>query len=91
MIESKVIRIVQIILFVLILSACDRGWNDWNRTEKGAVIGGAGGAALGGIVGSQVGAGGAGAVIGGAAGAGTGALVGREIDRADDDNRRRRY
>ena len=67
--------------------------HDWNRTEKGAAIGGASGAVLGGIVGSQSGHAGSGALIGGAAGAGAGALIGNEIDenaRNDDDYYRRR-
>jgi hypothetical protein len=50
---------------------------------KGALIGGAGGAALGAIFGGGV----KGALIGGAAGAGIGAIVGKEHQ----DNRRDRY
>lgn len=58
--------------------------DDWNRTEKGAAIGGASGAVLGGLVGSQSGNTGTGAVIGGLAGAG--GLIGNEIDDNDHDD-----
>lgn len=57
------------------------------NTQRGAVIGGLGGAALGGIVGHQSGRGLEGAALGGAAGAGAGALMGN----AQDGEQRRRY
>lgn len=47
--------------------------------EKGAVVGGVGGAAAGGIVGSAVGHPGAGAAVGGALGLGAGALIGDRL------------
>jgi len=47
--------------------------------ETGAVVGGLGGAAAGGIVGSTVGHPGAGAAVGGALGLGAGALIGDQI------------
>lgn len=80
---------VTVILALVFCSACSRDWNEWSRAEKGAAIGGTGGALVGGAVGSQMGAGGAGAVIGGVTGAGAGALVGNEQDK--DRERRRRY
>ncbi len=57
------------------------------NTQRGAVVGGLGGAVLGGIVGHQSGRGLEGAAIGGAAGAGAGALYGN----AQDQDQRRRY
>lgn len=51
-----------------------------NRTQKGAVIGGASGAAVGGLIGSNRGNAGKGAVIGGIAGAVLGGVVGRYMD-----------
>src|SRR3569832_2962810 len=51
-----------------------------SRTLKGAVIGGASGAALGGLMGSKRGNAGKGAVIGGVAGAVLGGVVGRYMD-----------
>lgn len=49
----------------------------WSSRAKGALIGGAGGAVAGGLIGHGVG----GALIGGAAGAGAGYLIGRHKDR----------
>ncbi|MCB0323443.1 MAG: hypothetical protein KDD69_07705 [Bdellovibrionales bacterium] len=70
------------------LGACSDGRlkepEDWNKTERGAVVGGAGGAGLGALVGSQSGNTGAGAVVGGAAGAAAGGLLGHELDKDDD-------
>lgn len=51
------------------------------KTEEGAVIGGAGGAGLGAIIGNQVGSTAGGAAIGGVAGAAAGALIGHELDK----------
>lgn len=48
--------------------------------QKGAAVGGAAGAGLGGIIGHQSGHGAEGAVIGGAVGAISGALVGEQLD-----------
>ena len=56
------------------------------NAQTGAVIGGLGGAAVGGIVGNQSGRGLEGAAIGGAIGAGSGALIGNAQDQ-----RNRRY
>lgn len=52
----------------------------WSKAAKGAVIGGAGGALVGGTVSSNKPAG---AIIGGAIGAGTGYLIGRGEDKKD--------
>lgn len=55
-----------------------------NNTQKGAGIGVAAGALIGGIIGSQVGKGGNavwGAVIGAAVGGGTGAVIGNKMDK----------
>jgi uncharacterized protein YcfJ len=50
------------------------------NTQQGALLGGLGGAALGGVVGHQSGHGIEGALIGGAVGAGTGAAIGNQRD-----------
>lgn len=57
------------------------------NTQRGAVVGGLGGALIGGIVGHQSGRALEGAAIGGAVGAGSGALYGN----AQDQEQRRRY
>ncbi len=54
-----------------------------NNTQKGAAVGGIGGAALGAIVGKQLGNTGAGALVGGLAGAATGGLIGNSEDEAE--------
>ena len=59
------------------------------KAQSGALIGGAGGAAAGGIIGHQSGHGTEGALIGGAVGAIGGALVGNEMDKADEREARR--
>lgn len=51
------------------------------NTQRGAALGGLGGAALGGIIGHQSGRGLEGAAIGAAAGAGAGALMGNARDQ----------
>lgn len=66
-----------------ILSGCKSVQNA-NNTQKGAGIGVAAGALIGGIIGSQVGKGGNavwGAVIGAAVGGGTGAVIGNKMDK----------
>ncbi len=50
-------------------------------TQKGAALGGLGGAALGGIIGHQSGHGVEGALIGAGAGAVGGALIGEQMDK----------
>jgi hypothetical protein len=57
------------------------------NTQRGAVLGGLGGAVLGGVVGNQSGRALEGAAIGGALGAGGGALYGNSQDQ----EQRRRY
>jgi len=55
-----------------------------NNTEKGAVVGGAGGAALGAIIGKQLGNTGAGAAIGAVGGLAAGSLIGNAEDKAEE-------
>jgi len=52
-----------------------------NKTQKGAVIGTAGGAAAGGIIGKAAGNAALGAIIGAAVGGATGAVIGHEMDK----------
>ncbi|HXV84930.1 MAG TPA: glycine zipper domain-containing protein, partial [Candidatus Binatia bacterium] len=55
------------------------GCSSMTTTQKGAAIGGLGGAAAGGLVGSAVRHPVAGALVGGALGAGGGALIGNQL------------
>ena len=65
-----------LILFVCALAIPFTEAQAQNRTGRGALVGGATGAAIGGIAG-----GGRGALIGGAIGAGTGAVFGSQMER----------
>ena len=58
----------------------------WTTREKGAAIGGLGGAAAGGIIGSAVGHPAAGALIGGGLGLGAGALIGDQMQGQENRN-----
>lgn len=78
---NRLILMKHILLSILTaatLSSCE---NMGPSTQKGAVIGGLGGAAVGGIIGSQSGRGLEGALIGGAVGAAGGAAIGNSKDR----------
>lgn len=71
------------IAFTASLSSCDAVQNA-NNAQKGAVIGTAGGAVLGAILGNNVGKGGnseLGAVIGGVVGGTAGVLIGNRMDK----------
>lgn len=51
------------------------------QTERGAVIGATGGAAVGAVIGRQIGSTARGAIIGAAVGGAAGAVIGRQMDR----------
>ena len=57
------------------------GCKTMNRSQKGAVIGTAGGAAVGAVIGKAAGNTALGAIIGAAAGGVTGAVIGRKMDK----------
>ncbi|MEG1581072.1 MAG: OmpA family protein [Bacteroidaceae bacterium] len=61
----------------LLFSGCNM-----NNTAKGGLIGGGGGALLGGIIGNIAGNTAVGAAIGGVVGAGAGVLIGKKMDKA---------
>ena len=75
--------------FVALCGCSSANPERWDRREKGAAIGGLGGAGVGALIGSQSGNTGTGALIGGAVGAGSGALIGNELDDDDRDDRHR--
>lgn len=71
----KKIKLFTLILCLgIVMAGC-------NNTQKGALIGTAGGALLGGIVGKVAGNTAIGAAVGGAVGAGTGAIIGNHMDK----------
>ncbi len=86
--DKKYLWTICILPIATTLAGCADGRfknvDDWNRRDRGTAISGAGGAAIGGIIGSQSGNTAAGALIGGAAGAGSGALIGNELDKSDE-------
>ena len=62
---------------LLLIASC----KSTNRTQKGAVIGGAGGAVVGGAIGKAAGNTALGAIIGAAVGGTTGAIIGHKMDK----------
>ena len=77
---SKVMRLPLVALVLsgtLGLSACA----SMNNKEKGAVIGAGGGAAIGAVIGNQVGSTAKGAIIGAAVGGAAGAVIGHQMDQ----------
>ncbi len=69
----------------IVLSFLLLGCSKWNRTQKGAAIGTAGGGAAGAIIGKAVGNTGLGAIIGATVGGVTGAVIGRNMDKQADE------
>ncbi|HOA37192.1 MAG TPA: OmpA family protein [Flavihumibacter sp.] len=57
------------------------GCKSMNNTQKGAVIGAGGGAAIGAVVGKAAGNTGLGAIIGAVVGGGAGVLIGKKMDK----------
>lgn len=66
-----------IALFGILASGC----KTMNRTQKGAVIGGAGGGVVGAVIGRAAGNTAMGAIIGAAVGGAAGAIIGRKMDK----------
>jgi outer membrane protein OmpA-like peptidoglycan-associated protein len=75
--RSVTTALTAVTLAVSTLSGC----SSLNRTGKGAIIGAAGGAAAGAIIGKQVGSTAKGAIIGAAVGGAAGAVIGRQMDK----------
>ena len=74
-------RNVAALLTVVTLGSGLTACSSMNRTGRGAVIGAAGGAAVGAIIGKQVGSTARGAIIGAAVGGAAGAVIGRQMDK----------
>jgi outer membrane protein OmpA-like peptidoglycan-associated protein len=68
---------VTVVLMGLIASGC----KSMNKTQKGAVIGAAGGGAIGAVIGKAAGNTAMGAIIGAAVGGATGAVIGHKMDK----------
>ena len=77
---NRPIKSICFVLLLFIVSGCaTEGEN--SRTQKGSLFGGLGGAAVGGLIGSQSGKAGQGALIGGLVGALGGGLTGNYMDK----------
>jgi outer membrane protein OmpA-like peptidoglycan-associated protein len=74
----KSLPIILLVTFCLVLFA---GCSTATRSQKGAIIGAAGGGAVGAVVGKVAGNTAMGAIIGATAGGVTGAVIGRNMDR----------
>lgn len=77
MIMNKIIRLAASMLMLSLVISC----SSLNKSQKGAVIGTAGGAAVGGAIGSMSGHVGLGAIIGAAVGGVGGAIIGHNMDK----------
>jgi outer membrane protein OmpA-like peptidoglycan-associated protein len=80
---KKGVTVLAVLLITISVSSCKTVKNA-NNKQKGAVIGGAGGAVIGGVLGNNVGKGGKGAegaIIGGVAGTILGGLLGNKMDK----------
>jgi len=78
--RSPMKRILTVfVLMVFLLAAVDCA--SWNKTTRGAVIGGAGGAVVGGVIGHAAGSTLLGAILGAAVGGAAGAYIGNYMDK----------
>ena len=73
--------ITRFTLIIALFSFLASGCKTMNRTQKGAVIGGAGGGVIGGVIGRAAGNTAMGAIIGAAVGGTAGAIIGRKMDK----------
>jgi outer membrane protein OmpA-like peptidoglycan-associated protein len=79
--KITILRLSSLLVLSFLFTGCDSVKNA-NNTQKGAGIGVAAGALIGGIIGNNTGIGTAGgALIGAAVGGGTGALIGNSMDK----------
>src|SRR6476646_7067536 len=69
--------LLSLTMFALFFTGC----KTLNNTQKGAVLGGAGGAVVGGVIGKAAGNTAMGAIIGAAVGGVTGAVIGKKMDK----------
>src|SRR5688572_5168048 len=75
------IKVRQIAMVLVLAGLFAAGCKSMNRTQKGAVIGVAGGGVVGGVVGRAMGNTAMGAIIGATVGGVTGAVIGRKMDK----------
>ncbi|OGD16995.1 MAG: hypothetical protein A2V76_07030 [Candidatus Aminicenantes bacterium RBG_16_63_14] len=73
----RILTVFVVMVFLLTAVNCA----SWNKTTRGAVIGGAGGAVVGGVIGHAAGGTLLGAIIGAAVGGAAGAIIGNYMDK----------
>lgn len=73
----KNLGLIMIMTAALIFASC----STMNKTQKGAIVGTAGGAAAGAVIGNASGNTALGAIIGAAVGGATGAIIGHQMDK----------
>ncbi len=74
---KRILTLFVLMVFLLAAVHCA----SWNKTTKGAVIGGAGGAVVGGVIGHAAGSTLLGAILGAAVGGAAGAYIGNYMDK----------
>jgi outer membrane protein OmpA-like peptidoglycan-associated protein len=74
---KRILTVSVVVVFLLASVNCA----SWNKTTRGAVIGGAGGAVVGGVIGRAAGNTLLGAIIGAAVGGAAGAFIGNYMDK----------
>jgi outer membrane protein OmpA-like peptidoglycan-associated protein len=74
---KRILTLFVLMVFLLAATNCA----SWNKTTRGAVIGGAGGAVLGGVIGHAAGSTLLGAILGAAVGGAAGAFIGNYMDK----------
>src|SRR5688500_9048205 len=74
-------QIKKLLISALAIAILATGCKNMNKTQKGAVIGTAGGGAIGAVIGKAAGNTALGAIIGATVGGVTGAVIGRKMDK----------
>lgn len=73
--------VTTLLMIVMFVGLAVSGCKSMNKTQKGAVIGGASGGVIGGVVGRAVGNTAMGAIVGATVGGVAGAVIGRQMDK----------
>ena len=77
MIMKRILTLFIVLVFLFVASSCA----SWNKATRGVVIGGAGGAVVGGVIGHAAGSTILGGIIGAAVGGAAGAIIGSYMDK----------
>jgi outer membrane protein OmpA-like peptidoglycan-associated protein len=70
------------------MTSCKNSGGNMNKTQKGAAVGGGGGALVGGIIGRKTGNTALGAILGATVGGAAGAVIGRRMDKQAEEMKR---